>query len=312
MTDPFEAIKLALKKNTRSFYLSLMIFPNPVKKQVSVAYLFCKMADTIVDTDLFPKEQRKEVLADFYKVVTGAMALPAVQSLRDHFEPLQPALFLFQQFSLEDQKQILTLFKQVTLGMEMDLEGKSLQNEEELDRYCCHVAGAPGVFLTELFFRYQYLKKEKEKMVALGARLGKGLQLINILRDQREDSERGRVYLPDPERSSHQKIIQKTIGYLDNGLEYVMRVPRRAWRIRLGSLWPLLFAIKTLKRLVNSPRNPLEKIKISRGEIYLTMLFSAVILFSNSGIRRYFKTLKKGIDGLVKGRHSRESGNPEV
>ncbi len=302
MTDPFEAIKLTLKKNARSFYLSLMIFPNAVKKQISVAYLFCKIADTIVDTDLFPKEQRKEILADFYKVVTGAMAFPAVQSLRVHFEPLQPALFLFQQFPLEDQKHILTLFKQVMLGMEIDLEGKSLQNEEELDRYCCHVAGAPGVFLTELFFQYQYLKKEKEKMVELGARLGKGLQLINILRDQREDSERGRVYLPDsPSSFYHQKIIQKTIGYLENGLDYVIHVPRRAWRIRLASLWPLLFAIKTLKRLVNSPRNPLDKIKIRRGEIYLTMLFSALILFSNAGIRRYFENLKKGIDIKQKG-----------
>ncbi|MHB8483345.1 MAG: phytoene/squalene synthase family protein [Nitrospiria bacterium] len=297
MTDHFEEIKLILKKTARSFYLSLMVFPNPIKKQVSVAYLFCKIADTIVDTDLVLAEQKKEILDNFYKVIKGATSLEIFQKTIPDFDFFQPALSLFQQFPLKDQHRILSVAEQVRSGMEMDLKGKPLQDEEELDRYCDYVAGAPGAFLTELFFQYQYLKKDKEKMIILGVRLGKGLQLTNILRDRTEDMEKGRVYLPDAFSSfSRQKIIQKTIGYLENGLDYVIRVPRRAWRIRLGSLWPLLFAVKTIKRIVNSEKNHEEKIKISRREIYLTMLFSILVLFSNFGIRNYFNALKNQIN----------------
>jgi phytoene/squalene synthetase len=48
-------LRHVLKKVSRSFYLSLIILPGSVRQQVSLAYLFCRIADTIADTSLIPR-----------------------------------------------------------------------------------------------------------------------------------------------------------------------------------------------------------------------------------------------------------------
>src|SRR5882672_4967475 len=56
-----------LKNVSRSFYLSLRVLPSSVRKQVSLAYLFCRAADTIADTPIFPRSQRLQILQTFRK-----------------------------------------------------------------------------------------------------------------------------------------------------------------------------------------------------------------------------------------------------
>ena len=56
-----------LKNVSRSFYLSLRVLPGSVRKQVSLAYLFCRVADTIADTSIFPRCQRLQILRVFRK-----------------------------------------------------------------------------------------------------------------------------------------------------------------------------------------------------------------------------------------------------
>ncbi|MBI1819061.1 MAG: squalene/phytoene synthase family protein, partial [Nitrospirae bacterium] len=166
MNGPFDQIRVVLKKEARSFYLSLIIFPDAVKKQISIAYLFCKIADTIVDSELFKKEDRKEILFNYYNVLTSALPVPVfIRSLPfEKKEPagekrliisIGPALSVFRGFSPDDQKRILTVAGEVIKGMEMDLKGEAINDEQELDRYCYHVAGSAGAFLTDIFFRHR-------------------------------------------------------------------------------------------------------------------------------------------------------------
>src|SRR5215813_71794 len=54
-----------LKNVSRSFYLSLSVLPGSLRKQVGLAYLFCRAADTIADTPLFPRCQRFQTLQAF-------------------------------------------------------------------------------------------------------------------------------------------------------------------------------------------------------------------------------------------------------
>src|SRR5437870_9776571 len=56
-----------LKNVSRSFYLSLRVLPGSVRKQISLAYLFCRVADTIADTSIFPHCQRLQILRVFRK-----------------------------------------------------------------------------------------------------------------------------------------------------------------------------------------------------------------------------------------------------
>jgi phytoene synthase len=64
---------------------------------------------------------------------------------------------------------------------------------EELRGYCTKVAGAVGVACVAV-----YGSDDVERAETLGI----GLQLINIIRDVREDWELGRVYLPQDELAS--------------------------------------------------------------------------------------------------------------
>src|SRR5262245_30821748 len=54
-----------LKNVSRSFYLSLRLLPRAVRKPVSLAYLFCRAADTIADTPLLPRCRRLPMLQAF-------------------------------------------------------------------------------------------------------------------------------------------------------------------------------------------------------------------------------------------------------
>ena len=54
-----------LKNVSRSFYLSLSVLPGAMRKQLSLAYLFCRAADTIADTQLFPRCERLQTLQAF-------------------------------------------------------------------------------------------------------------------------------------------------------------------------------------------------------------------------------------------------------
>jgi farnesyl-diphosphate farnesyltransferase len=300
-------LKKGLKDVARSFYLSLILFPPVLRTQVSVAYFFCKTADTIVDQNHFDRADRGEILLQFYKTAAGLFSLSdfmktfEAKRISANFVPLfsliPDALTLFHQFSDDDQKLILEVLEQVISGMKRDLKEEPMNSEEELDQYCYDVAGSAGEFLTKLFFRYQFIENDLEEMISLGEALGKGLQLTNIIRDRLEDDERNRVYLPSGvDFSSDSIIFPKTLSYLENGLKFVISVPKGAWRIRLTSLWPLLFAMKTLAKLAkHPPLNSSQKIKLSRPKIYLTMVVSLFVVFSNLGITLYFKSIRKQI-----------------
>ncbi|MBI1824745.1 MAG: squalene/phytoene synthase family protein [Nitrospirae bacterium] len=313
-SEPFSKIAQTLKFFARSFYLSLILFPNPVKKQISIAYLFCKIADTIVDQKQTEKWDREKLLKEFEGLVHGSVSIAEfmkkveVLPVPDYFyaliSALPPAILLFHNFTLEDQNLILELFEQVMNGMKRDLKGGALENEEELDRYCYHVAGSAGKFLTELSYRYRYILQDHDEMIFLGEQLGKGLQLTNIIRDQNEDRTMNRIYLPSGARfASDLFIFRKTLSYFNDGLKFVTRLPRSSWRIRLASLWPLLFALKTLSkcRKLSSIPSGNSKIKIGRLELYRTMLISSILIFSNYGIAEYFNFMKVRCSALEKG-----------
>ena len=76
----------------------------------------------------------------------------------------------------------------------MDLDRQRYDTFDELRGYCAHVAGAVGVACIGVYGADQPQRAET---------LGIALQLINIMRDVREDWELGRVYLPQDELAAH-------------------------------------------------------------------------------------------------------------
>ena len=75
----------------------------------------------------------------------------------------------------------------------IDLDRQRYETFDELRDYCAHVAGAVGVACIGVYGADQPQRAEA---------LGIALQLINVMRDVREDWELGRVYLPQDELAS--------------------------------------------------------------------------------------------------------------
>lgn len=210
-----------LKNVSRSFYLSLRVLPGPVRKQVSLAYLFCRVADTIADTSIFPRCQRLQILCLFrQQFLLDTPSLDDLNQLQAALLPQQtqqeayqlfyhlPACFhLFMSLSAIDRQLVRELVLTLTHGMEMDLQyfpGETTSTVQSfpdlaiLDLYTYYVAGVVGEFWTKIHKGYMqgWQPHTFQNLCALGIRFGQGLQMTNILKDIGKDLSIGRCYLP--------------------------------------------------------------------------------------------------------------------
>jgi farnesyl-diphosphate farnesyltransferase len=210
-----------LKHVSRSFYLSLRVLPGSVRKQVSLAYLFCRVADTIADTSIFPRCQRLQILHLFrQQFLLDTPSLDDLNQLRAALLPQQtqqeayqlfyhlPACFqVFISLSAVDRQLVRELVLTLTHGMEMDLQyfpGETASTVQPfpnlaiLDLYTYYVAGVVGEFWTKIHKDYiqGWQPHTFQNLCALGIRFGQGLQMTNILKDIGKDLSIGRCYLP--------------------------------------------------------------------------------------------------------------------
>jgi len=136
-----------------------------------------------------------------------------------------------------------------------------LEDAKELEEYCYFVAGAVGEMLCNLFINeipgLPTLNKKvmRENAVSFGL----GLQITNISKDIAVDRGRGWSYVPrtyieanglTPDefhsgKSSEKdlkvlkKLLNKTVGHLNDALNFILAIPRSYARIRLFCIWPL-------------------------------------------------------------------------
>lgn len=211
-----------LKQVSRSFYLTLAVLPSRVAKQVGIAYLFARAADTVADTGSVDRSARvlflQQFKLQFVREDLNWDEISAVQSMmapqqghpgeRKLLENLEACFHLYETLDLEDQEEIRQVLLTLISGMEMDLQVFSGESESQLaalptmaalDTYIYRVAGCVGEFWTNLMcshlprIRRRWDREQKNR---IGIRFGKGLQLTNILKDLPKDLRRGRCYIP--------------------------------------------------------------------------------------------------------------------
>src|SRR5205807_8462111 len=170
-----------------------------------------------------------------------------------------------------DRREVREVLKRINKGQLLDLERfgagtgiQSLPTGADLDEYTYLVAGCGGEFWTHLYFAHvqNFSNWAESEMLTLGVQYGKGLQLINILRDLGSDLRAGRCYLPvdalhslgltpgeilaKPARVEsivrhwHEKAESGMIA----GLDYVSAINQR--RIRFATVLPALIGARTL------------------------------------------------------------------
>lgn len=175
---PDEYCKDRAAKSGSSFYYSFLFLPEKQRQAIIALYAFCREVDDTVDEISDVDVARKKLewwrfeIAQMFK---GEAAHPVGKAL-------QTAI---QNFDLHEE-----YFMEIIDGMEMDLDQFSYQEFKHLALYCHRAASVVGLLSVEIF-GYQ-----DRKTLKYAENLGMALQLTNIIRDVREDAERGRIYLP--------------------------------------------------------------------------------------------------------------------
>jgi farnesyl-diphosphate farnesyltransferase len=304
-----------LKRVSRSFYLTLAILPQVVRSQIGLAYLFARSADTIADTGELDDAVRLQCLQqlkrqlgkedpEWKKIQTIQAQVITKQSNPDErrlLEKLDECFRLYLGFKPLDRSHIAQVVSVLIGGMEFDLQQfpkssgqvvRALTDVQDLEYYTYAVAGCVGEFWTKMICHHLpgLRRWDQSRMIPLGIRYGKGLQMVNILRDLPQDLQNGRCYIPDvllkqvnlsPDqlldpssaqafRPLFRQLIQEARDHLDQGWRYTMAIPRMEVRLRLACMWPILIGIRTLQALSIAPDllNPKTSIKIARRDVY--------------------------------------------
>ena len=308
-----------LRDVSRSFYLTLRMLPGAIRKQIGLAYLLARATDTIADTGAISVEQRLETLEQLRSRILGEdsqpLPLPELRAQQSSpaerilLERIDEALSLLRETEKADRQSIQRVLETITSGQELDLrrfkEASAghivpLQTDAELDDYTYRVAGCVGEFWTRICFRHLKAPAglSEEGLIKKGVRFGKGLQLVNILRDLPADLRLGRCYLPEEELSSlglrpadllepaneqrlrplYQKLLGRADEHLSTAWLYVLDLPRSWVRVRVACALPVLIGVKTLNKLRGANvLNPDIRIKVSRQDV--KQIMRASILF---------------------------------
>lgn len=165
-----------MQKGSSSFYQAFRGLPSPRREAVYVIYAFCRMIDDSVDEP----EQSPYTIHDIRNLFNQ------LEEAEGHF--IWPALrWLFISFPHLDKG---PFFRQMD-GQLTDLKVTHYTTMEELEQYCYLVAGTVGEMLLPV------LRDDDGTDVAMnGIALGKGMQIVNIIRDVGEDRARARRYVP--------------------------------------------------------------------------------------------------------------------
>ncbi len=247
-------------------------------------------------------------------------------------ESLGPALAMLSQLSAADRDAVRDVVTTLTEGMEFDLltfpdesSGRiaALREWPELDRYTYLVAGCVGEFWTRMTCAHLpgLLTGHPDAMAERGIRFGKALQMTNVLRDCGKDLRIGRCYLPQamldeyglraddllrPDASLRARpllhaLVRKTLEHFRAGIDYTFAIPRRAPRLRLACVWPIVIGLKTLALLASNDAwlDPARASKVRRGDVYRIIAYSLPLAMSNGALRVWFDRLIADVEARL-------------
>lgn len=207
-----------LERTSRTFALAIPLLEPPLARQIGLAYLLLRVADTLEDAPCWGREARHTALISLSAWLGGETWLHGARDWQDAVAaslPTADAGCLTLLARADDVRSsilamgepaasvILGHVRRTTLGMasfvaRQDARGLLvLQNRSELQAYTYVVAGIVGELLTDLFaLAMPKLADMRGAFTQDAAAFGEGLQLVNILKDAPADAREGRSYLP--------------------------------------------------------------------------------------------------------------------
>nr|WP_254119380.1 phytoene/squalene synthase family protein [Bacillus sp. FJAT-29790] len=188
-----------LKATSRTFYIPISLLSPGLKEAVTSAYLCMRAIDEIEDHPGLQLSSKSDLLLSISQILRRPFDENALMGIFQPYKSLLPEVTL----RLGDWikfcppailENILESTSIMAKGMaEWASKEWKIKDEEDLDQYTFYVAGLVGVMLTDIWKWYDHTETDKELAIAFG----RGLQSVNILRNQMEDASRGINFFPD-------------------------------------------------------------------------------------------------------------------
>lgn len=193
VAEAYKVCNAIARREAKNFYYSFIALPIAKRNAICAVYAFMRHADDLADDESLPLAERRLRLEAWLgawrqAALGGETSDPVFVALRD------------ARIRFEIPSQLL---EQLVEGTTMDVRQErdyspvasgvyeTYTTFDELYRYCYLVASVVGLVCIRIF---GYRDRQAER---LAEETGIAFQLTNILRDIREDLQRGRVYLPD-------------------------------------------------------------------------------------------------------------------
>jgi len=218
IAEAYSVCSAIAQREAKNFYYSFRVLPEHKRNAMCAVYAFMRRADDISDDEALPVAERREVMGQWLEAWrdsrrTGVSDDPVFLALND----------TQKRFAIPD-----ALLEDLVRGTTMDLEESQpgvvavtdttitglahrtqafqiYESFEDLYRYCYLVASVVGLVCIRIF---GYSDPRAE---LLAEKTGVAFQLTNILRDVREDAERGRIYLPLRDLETNQVSVEHLV-----------------------------------------------------------------------------------------------------
>ncbi len=274
-----------LEKTSRTFALSIPVLPEPTRREVTIAYLLFRIADTFEDASHWTPEARIAALDDFERLLSDYDRARAEVLARDwvargvashagYRELMAETPFVLEAFLALSPRAVPPIREHVirsARGMASIVartrEGAlTLHSIPDLKDYCYLVAGIVGEMLTELFV----LDRPALAPIAgflreRAATFGEALQLVNILKDAAGDAVEGRRYLPrEVPLAEVFALARRDLGVAGDYIRALQQAGAPRGIVEFTAL-PVRLAWAALERV--EARGP--GAKVSRPEVFL-------------------------------------------
>ena len=164
------------RSRAKNFYYSFLLLSAQQRKAMCAIYAFMRYCDDLSDEPGATREPIDRWRAEMEEALEG----------RFSGHPVWPAFHhTVRRFGIPHQ-----YFREMVDGVASDLDPRRFDTFEQLYGYCYQVASVVGLTTIHIF------GFDTRSALPLAEKCGVAFQLTNILRDIREDAERGRIYLP--------------------------------------------------------------------------------------------------------------------
>lgn len=172
----YEYCRRVARSRAKNFYYAFLLLSTQQRKAMCAIYAFMRYCD-----DLSDEPGASLAAIDRWR---GEMEDALEGRFSEH--PVWPAFHhTVRRFRIPHE-----YFREMVSGVASDLEPRRIETFDELYRYCYQVASVVGLTTVHIF------GFDTRSALPLAEKCGVAFQLTNILRDIREDAERGRIYLP--------------------------------------------------------------------------------------------------------------------